>query len=173
MPTRPSSSQDDLTFQQQRGKMVGPVLIALAFVALGTFFVLNPEAWRSSRHSPEWVETLGWITTGFFSCVLAVGILTLVMPATVRLGPEGLVIRTFRRTYSRPWASLSNFRVVTTRGSQIIAFDETGVRGGPTGGEARTATRYMPPMLNADAAQILDAVSRAKAGWDRASSNGP
>ncbi|HLZ83551.1 MAG TPA: hypothetical protein VKQ54_08280 [Caulobacteraceae bacterium] len=68
-------SSDALTFQQQRVKLVLVAIIGIAFVAIGTSFLLRPEIWKSYRQSVEFIRVVGWVTVALFSFAMIVSIL--------------------------------------------------------------------------------------------------
>jgi len=162
------SSHEDITFQQQRTKLVLAVLGAVGFAALGASFALHPDAWQSHRHSAATMQVSGWVGLAFFSIALCAALIAIARPTTVRLSPQGLVVTTAWRTFTRPWDALGNFRIWKNRGASTVVFDDVNP---PSAWLARLnraacgATSALPKFLGVEPEGLLAAVLHAKARW--------
>jgi hypothetical protein len=164
----PPPQDQSLVFRQDRRKLLGVAVIGVVFVGMGVSFVAHPDFWRSSRHSAASIEVMGWVTTPFFSLCLAAIVVSLVRPATVKLGPEGITVSSAWRTYSRPWDAVTDFRLRRYKTNRTVVFNDAsppnrglaGINRGLSG-----ATSGLPTALNVAPEELLEAIEAGRARW--------
>jgi hypothetical protein len=164
----PQAPDGAVLFRQDRRKLAGLALVGAAFVALGLSFIAHPDAWATARHPRGQVEATGWVAAPFSGLMLAAIAVALARPTTVRLGPEGVTIRTAWRTYSRPWDAVSDFKIWKYRRNRLVVFNDADPPNGRLAAINRRisgATSSLPAALNIDPEQLLTAVQSAKGRW--------
>jgi hypothetical protein len=124
MSPRPISQDGNAVFRQDRRKLLRIGLIGIVFIAMGASFIVDPQFWQTRKFSAYWIDILGWLITPLFSLGLVAVAVSLVRPTTVKLGQDGIVVRTPWRTYSRPWDALSGFRLWEYRRNCSVVFND-------------------------------------------------
>jgi hypothetical protein len=97
-----------------RWKSALPLLISLAFVALGLSLSHGPAA----KH-----VIVGWLTVLFFGFCFLTGVLQLMRPTRLRMTPQGFTIEMFPwRPRTVSWGDVDEFFLWTRRGAKLVAF---------------------------------------------------
>ena len=98
-----------------RGRRAGGVwmLILSAIFIAGGFLML------SSGQSPA----MAILIIGFFGLIAVFGLVTMVSPARLEIGPTGLVQKVLWRTTTLAWADVHHFRPAKLMSSRMVGFD--------------------------------------------------
>ena len=127
-----------------RGKTLLLLLGSAAFVALGVFFVLHPQAMAEQHRSPAMVLAVGWMSIALFGAGFLLGLRRLAGGVAVSLDQGGVEMA--RLPFGAPrrlaWAEIAAFRIERVKRTRIVkarlrnaAFTLADVHGGGGGGE--------------------------------------
>ena len=102
-----------------------------------------------------------------FGFLLVRGLISLVRPTTISLGPDGLTVRRAWRATTRPWSALSNFRLWRYRTTTLIVFDDAAPRSvfAKLNTAIAGANSALPPGLEEAPEPLLEQLKAAAAKW--------
>lgn len=155
-----SLDQPPIVIESSRSKTILLIVICTVFVAIG---------WWMTHSGQTKDVVFAWLGIGFFGLGIPAGLIQLVRPATLEIGPTGVTLRTVFRAHSYRWSDVKDFRVFQIKSAKLIGFDFTdsypGQRALSGMNRSIAGVEASLPGLSIGADQLCELLTAAQARW--------
>ena len=135
------------------------------FVATGLWMLDDPDG--TGRYSAAEIQFWGYACIVFFGLCGLVGVASLVRPAEVRVGPDGVRLRTVLRRRHWAWRDIDDIGIYQVRATKMVTFNArtTGRAMSALNAAVGAANTSLPTGLSMAPERLAELLKAGKARW--------